>query len=108
MLALGFLVGPVPTALPSARVLGALAYLTFIGSLLAFSAYGYLLRTTSPVVATSYAYVNPVVALALGALLGGEALSGDKLGACALTLAGVLVVTLGPTLRARLERRRRS
>src|SRR6478735_7401470 len=62
--------------------------------LLGFSAYGYLLSKTRPLIATSYAYVNPVVALAIGALLGGERLSLRKLGACALTAVGVLIVTL--------------
>ncbi|HYP78285.1 MAG TPA: drug/metabolite exporter YedA [Polyangiaceae bacterium] len=72
----------------------ALGYLIVFGSLLGFSAYGYLLSKTRPLIATSYAYVNPVVALAIGALLGGERLSLRKLGACALTAVGVLIVTL--------------
>ncbi len=74
--------------------IGAIAYLIVFGSLIAFSAYGYLLRTTRPLLATSYAYVNPLVALGIGAALGGEHLSAQKLGACALTVVGVLVVTL--------------
>ena len=74
--------------------IAALGYLIVFGSLIAFSAYGFLLRTTRPLVATSYAYVNPLVALAIGAALGGEHLSARKLGACTLTVIGVLVVTL--------------
>jgi drug/metabolite transporter (DMT)-like permease len=81
--------GPVSSASAAA-----LAYLTVFGSLLAFSAYGFLLRATRPLIATSYAYVNPLVALALGAALGGEQLSTRKLVACGLTVIGVLVVTL--------------
>ncbi len=72
----------------------ALGYLIVFGSLIAFSAYGFLLRATRPLIATSYAYVNPLVALGIGAALGGERLSARKLGACALTVLGVLVVTL--------------
>jgi drug/metabolite transporter (DMT)-like permease len=78
----------------SAASLSALGYLIVFGSLIAFSAYGFVLRATRPLIATSYAYVNPLVALALGAALGGEQLSARKLGACALTVLGVLVVTL--------------
>jgi drug/metabolite transporter (DMT)-like permease len=57
---------------PSARSIGAVAFLVIFGSIVAFSAYGFLLRSTRPAIATSYAYVNPVVALALGIALGGE------------------------------------
>lgn len=78
----------------SAKSVAALAYLIVFGSLLGFSAYGFLLQRTRPLIATSYAYVNPVVALAIGAALGGEQLSPRKLGACALTVLGVLVVTV--------------
>jgi len=78
----------------SGKSMVALGYLTVFGSLVAFSAYGFLLRATRPLIATSYAYVNPLVALAIGAALGGEQLSARKLGACALTALGVLVVTL--------------
>jgi drug/metabolite transporter (DMT)-like permease len=78
----------------SGKSLGALGYLIVFGSLIAFSAYGFVLRATRPLIATSYAYVNPLVALAIGAALGGEPLSARKLGACALTVVGVLAVTL--------------
>ena len=52
-------------------VMGLLFPLVF-GSLVAFSAYNYLLRTARPTVAMSYAYVNPALAVALGAVFGGE------------------------------------
>ena len=70
-------------------------YLVVFGSLIAFSAYGFLLRTASPAVATSYAYANPVVALAIGALFNGEGFTSHKALACALTVAGVAVVLAG-------------
>jgi drug/metabolite transporter (DMT)-like permease len=78
----------------SGASLAALLYLIVFGSLIGFSAYGFLLRRTRPLIATSYAYVNPLVALVIGAALGGEELSTRKLGACVLTVVGVLVVTL--------------
>lgn len=52
-----------------------------------------LLRTTRPAIATSYAYVNPMVALGLGTVLGGEGFTSTKLVACLLTITGVLVVS---------------
>lgn len=51
-----------------------LAYLWLFGSLVAFTAYNWLLRNARPVVATSYAYVNPVLAVILGAVISGEPL----------------------------------
>jgi drug/metabolite transporter (DMT)-like permease len=80
----------------SATALGAFAYLTIFGSLLAFSAYQLLLHQTRPALATSYAYVNPGVALVLGALFADEPLASSQLIACALT--GLAVVCV---LRAR-------
>lgn len=64
----------------------ALAYLWVAGSLIAFTAYSWLLRNTRPVVATSYAYVNPSLAVVLGA-----ALSGEPLGVTTI-VANVLMV----------------
>jgi drug/metabolite transporter (DMT)-like permease len=95
MFGVSLLRGERPLAPLTFRTGAALVYLAVFGSLVAFSAYGYLLRHTRPLVATSYAYVNPLVALLLGAAVGGERLSLDKLIACGLTIFGVLVVTLG-------------
>jgi drug/metabolite transporter (DMT)-like permease len=53
----------------------ALGYLWIFGSLVAFTAYAWLLRNARPVVATSYAYVNPILAVLIGAALYGEPLS---------------------------------
>ena len=52
----------------------ALGYLWLAGSLLGFTAYSWLLRHARPVVATSYAYVNPILAVVIGAVISGEAL----------------------------------
>ena len=54
-----------PDHVPLASI-AALVYLIVAGSLIAFSAFTYLLRNTRPALATSYAYVNPIVALLLG------------------------------------------
>lgn len=71
----------------------ALAYLVVFGSLIAFSCYAWLLRVTTPAVAATYAYVNPFVAVTLGALLAGERVTGSMVAAGALIVAGVVVIT---------------
>jgi drug/metabolite transporter (DMT)-like permease len=79
-------------AWPSARAVGAVAYLVVFGSLVAFSAYLYLLARVRPTVASSYAYVNPVVAMLLGAALGRETVPPLAFLATPLILASVAVV----------------
>jgi drug/metabolite transporter (DMT)-like permease len=80
---------------PQPLALAAWVYLVVFGSLIAFSAYLYLLANTSPAMATSYAFVNPVIALGLGVALGGEVVSGGEWVACAVILAGVVLIFLG-------------
>jgi drug/metabolite transporter (DMT)-like permease len=79
-------------ALPPARPAAAWVYLTVLGSLVGYSAYNYLLRAVRPSVATSYAYVNPAVAVALGAAAG-EPVGPRAVGAMALVLAGVGILS---------------
>jgi len=74
----------------------ALAYLAAFGSVLGFSAYLYLLRNHPPSVVATYAFVNPIVAMFLGFLLGGESLSPRTLAAAAVVLAAVLLITTAP------------
>lgn len=73
--------------------LAAWAYLVIAGSLLAFTAYMYLLSTVSTGLAASYAYVNPVIAVALGVLFGGEHLSAKAMLAMAVILGSVVLLT---------------
>jgi drug/metabolite transporter (DMT)-like permease len=80
------------TAAPSAKSIAALAYLVGLGSLVAFSAYGFLLRTVRPAIATSYAYVNPIVAIVLGVAFANESVSPRAFAATALTLGGVFII----------------
>jgi drug/metabolite transporter (DMT)-like permease len=80
-------------ALPTPRALLAFTYLVTFGSLVAFSAYGYLLRHARPSLAMSYAYVNPVVAVLLGAALAGESLSPAGLIAMGAILGSVVLLT---------------
>jgi len=70
-------------------------WLVVAGSLLGFSAYLWLLKNTSPAVATSYAFVNPLVALTIGAVLGGEILSQRAWLASAIIVGAVAIVVAG-------------
>lgn len=82
------------TGWPSNAALGAAVYLFVAGSLIGFSAYAYLSRHTRPVVATSYVYVNPVIALALGALFADERFEAVELFGAAIILAAIVLVGL--------------
>jgi drug/metabolite transporter (DMT)-like permease len=70
----------------------ALAHLVVFGSMVAYSALNHLLRTARASLATSYAFVNPIVALGLGALVAGEHVGRTELVAVGLVVAGVAVV----------------
>ncbi|WP_437670830.1 drug/metabolite exporter YedA [Sorangium sp. So ce131] len=77
----------------SARSLLALGYLAVFGSIVGLSAYTFLLRNTRPAIATSYAYVNPIVAISLGIWLGGERASAATWAAAAIIGVGVVIVS---------------
>ncbi|MBL8974691.1 MAG: drug/metabolite exporter YedA [Myxococcales bacterium] len=94
LLGLTLLRGETLLALPSGRSLLALAHLVVSGSLIGFTAYGYLLRNTRTAVANSYAYVNPIVAIVLGASLAGEAVGPATWIAAAIILSGVALLGL--------------
>lgn len=80
------------TEMPGLSSWLALAYLIVFGSMIAFSAYMYLLRTVRPALATSYAYVNPVVAVLLGVTLGDEIVGTQPLAALPIILFGVALL----------------
>jgi drug/metabolite transporter (DMT)-like permease len=73
----------------------AVAYLTFVGSLIAFTTYLWLLRVSTPSRVATHAYVNPVVAVALGWAVAGEALSARILVAAGLIIGAVALITSG-------------
>lgn len=70
----------------------ALVYLVVFGSLVAFSAYHYVLTNARPAVAMSYAYVNPVLALVLGATLGAEHVGVEVVIGTAMIAGSVLLL----------------
>jgi drug/metabolite transporter (DMT)-like permease len=69
-------------------------YLVVAGSIFGFTAYIWLLHHVRPALATSYAYVNPPIAVLFGALLAGERFTAHDLGAMAVILLGVVIITL--------------
>lgn len=92
LMVISLALGEKPIWPPQPLALAAWAYLLVFGSLVAFSAYLYLLANASPALATSYAFVNPVIALGLGVALAGEVVSSDEWLACAVILSGVVLI----------------
>ena len=92
LLGVGLMTGEHLQGSPHARPLLAFIYLVF-GAVAGYSAYAYLLAHVRPTLATSYAYVNPVVAVLLGSVLAGERLG-------LMGLAALLLIVLGVGLTA--------
>lgn len=90
----------------SARSLLSFGYLILFGSVVAFTAYIWLLGVASPARVATYAYVNPVVALLLGWALAGEPIGARTWVAAAVILAGVALVNSGTPAIARREAER--
>jgi drug/metabolite transporter (DMT)-like permease len=84
----------------SGRSIAGLIYLITFGSLVAFSAYVWLLKVSTPAKVATYAYVNPVVALFLGWALAGERLSLRTAIASAIIIAAVAAITTARGSRA--------
>jgi drug/metabolite transporter (DMT)-like permease len=84
----------------------ALLFLVLCGTVLAFGSYTWLLRVASPAAVSSYAFVNPMVALALGVAVGDDALSSRIVLSAALVIAAV-VLTRGNAPGARASRAER-
>ncbi|HEX5869132.1 MAG TPA: drug/metabolite exporter YedA [Longimicrobium sp.] len=99
----GTVLGEWGTVDPSAfttRSILAFLYLVVFGSLVGFTAYIWLLGVSTPARVSTYAYVNPVVAVLLGWALLNEPLNARILGAAAIIVAAVAVITMGKRPRA--------
>jgi drug/metabolite transporter (DMT)-like permease len=81
----------------SLQALAATAYLVGFGSVVAFAAYLYLTKVWPPARAGSFAYLNPIVALALGAALGGEPLTARLIVGMVVILAAVALLQWAPS-----------
>jgi len=96
LLAAGLLTGEASDLNPKAITLSsalAFAYLTFVGSLVGFTAYVWLLQVSTPARVSTYAYVNPLIAVLLGRVLLDEPLPGSVILAGALIIAAVVFIT---------------
>lgn len=96
LLVLAVVAGDVPRlnlAKASWVSIGAVCYLVVFGSLVAFTAYSWLLRNVTPARAATYAYVNPVVAVLLGWSLASEPLTLRMLIAAAIIVGSVVLIT---------------
>lgn len=94
MLVAGLGLGERFDGVPTFKANAAVAYLALFGSVVAFSAYVWLLQNVRTTLAGSYAYVNPVIAVVLGAWLAAERFSMADLGAMGVILLGVVAITL--------------
>jgi drug/metabolite transporter (DMT)-like permease len=79
----------------SVRSWGALAYLILFGSVIAFTAYNWLLEHYSPTLVATHTYVNPIVAVLLGWLCAGEGVTLNVCLAAAMVIAAVMLVDRG-------------
>ena len=93
MCIVGAAVGERFDGMPSAHGIAAFAYLIVFGSIIGFSSYIWLLHHVRPALASSYAYINPAIAVALGAWLAGERFGGHELAAMGVILLGVVAIT---------------
>src|SRR5437867_2775906 len=77
----------------SSRSVWSFAYLAVVGSLVGFTAFSWLLKVSTPARISTYAYVNPVIAVFLGWAIGGEKLTARILWAAAVIVLGVVVIS---------------
>ncbi len=80
---------------PQPQAIGAWIYLVIFGSLIGFNAYMVLLAEAPSGLATSYSFVNPVIAMLLGVAIAGEHISGFEWAAAGVVLAGVVLLLKG-------------
>jgi drug/metabolite transporter (DMT)-like permease len=95
LMLMSLVAGERPVWPPESRALLAWVYLVVFGSLIAFNAYMVLLARAGNGLASSYTFVNPVIALLLGVALGGEVVSGFEWASAGVVLAGVVLLLIG-------------
>ena len=78
-------------------------YLVIGGSVLGFTAYSYITKNAPAASVSTYAYVNPVIALFIGSWIGHEIISNQTLLACALLLAGVILIVVKPKVAIKIR-----
>ena len=106
LLLAGIVTGELPRLHPgsiSILSLGSFVYLVIIGAVVGYTAYIWLLRHCEPAKVATYAYVNPIVAVLLGAVFAGETLTMRALIAAGLIIGSVALVITAQQLRERAE-----
>ena len=78
----------------------ALGYLIVFGAIVAFTAYSWLLKNASPAAVSTYAYVNPAIAVLLGWAIAGETLTGLMLAGAAVVVVSVALITANKKAKA--------
>ena len=95
LLVLSLINGETPQWPPEPIAAAAWLYLVVFGSLIAFNAYMVLLAQASAGLASSYTFVNPVIAMLLGVAVAGEVVTGFEWMAAGVVLAGVVLMLRG-------------
>lgn len=95
LLAVSLVLGEQPVLPPDTRAVLSWLWTVVAGTLVAYVAYMVLIERVSPALASSYAFVNPVIGMALGATLGGEVISRGEWAAAAVITGGVVLLVLG-------------
>jgi len=93
--------GEKPQWPPQPLAVAAWFYLVVFGSLIAFNAYMLLLSRASAALASSYTFVNPVIAMLLGVAVAGEHITGYEWVAAGVVLCGVVLMLRGAARRSR-------
>ena len=88
----------------SSRSVWSFIYLTVVGSLVGFTAFSWLLKVSTPARISTYAYVNPVIAVFLGWGIGGEKLTARILWAAGVIVLGVVIITTRKSAPEPVER----
>jgi len=91
-----------PSQVPAAAWAG-LAWLLFMGTLVGFLAFMFLVRVQPPAIVSTHTYINPIVAVIVGWLFAGESIGGPQLLALGMVLLGVLLVQTPKMKRLRLN-----
>lgn len=89
----------------SARSLFGMGYLVLFGSIVGYSAYIWLLKNADPTWVSTYAFVNPIVAVFLGWLLAGEQLTARSIWATGIIVLSVVIITINKNMETSALRR---
>ena len=101
LMVLALWTGETPEWPPQPLAAGAWLYLVVFGSLIAFNAYMLLLSRASAALASSYTFVNPVIAMLLGVAVAGEHITSYEWMAAGVVLCGVVLMLRGAARRMR-------